>query len=303
MFGLPDDFKKMMEESRKQMEEIIGSIDQEADETAQAEQALDLFKGMLEAEGIDTEEFEAYARRAIDDAENGEPPQPIINNDTISMDRYTDILDSMGLSDEEKEQMIGLAKSVGTRFEEVDLNKLLADYSPAPRDDADRAFVEYIKEFIKVETEKVKEDTQNVTALAVFYHTYYTEEDEPRGDLHLMYTDTTDSVTMSYTANYNESSDCEEFDQDLLDEWFDARGFSFEETPEDVFEEYIFDMAVVAVSQLHEENFFEGMFGKKIPVIINSYEQYPGTAVRAAKANGKGAFDRAFYNECGIDKF
>ena len=65
---------------------------------------------------------------------------------------------------------------------------------------------------------------------------------------------------------------------------------------------HIYDLAVLAVMELHKDQFTEQRFGHKVPFIIEDYEYNQKTAIRAVKANGgKELFDKEFFSDCGFE--
>ena len=162
-----------------------------------------------------------------------------------------------------------------------------------------------MKEWIKTEAVKIKE---KVRVFAVHYHLSYSsfEDFTPTGNgPEFIYC--TEQNFFEEAEKWNMACwggfDTEAFNKEMFREWITAKRFDLKEDDEEVTER-IFDLAVIAVSELHSEEFFEKTFGRKIPVIMTDTEYYYKTAVLAAKANGREMFDEEFFSEmCGIDRW
>ena len=189
--------------------------------------------------------------------------------------------------------------------EKSSLDKLLDKYSPEPPNRADRLFIDRMKNWIKTEAAKVKED---VRVFKVYYELSFknSEDHAPTMDgpeLNYCTADEFGSAEEKWNLAFWDGY-CEEvFDREMFREWLTAKRFDVAEDDEEV-SERIFDLAVIAVSELHAEKFTENLFGKKIPFIIGALEGYYMVAVRAAKANGREMFDEEFFSDvCGVDKW
>ena len=83
--------------------------------------------------------------------------------------------------------------------------------------------------------------------------------------------------------------------------WRESQGYD-EENDGDEMIGRIYDLAALAVMDLHKEQFTEHRFGKKVPFVIEDYEYSQQTAIRAVKANGsKELFSPEFYAACGFE--
>ena len=193
----------------------------------------------------------------------------------------------------------------GMDFDEIDLDEEAEAYEPEAVDAGDRAFVTELKAWLK-DTLKDIPDT-DVCMLEIGYHLGYDENQTPGGDLWLAYNiERTDAENRGQSAerwNFaNWTDNCfRSLDDEPLTEWCESQGYDLEEDADDMTQR-IYDLAVLAVTELHRERFTEQRFGKKIPFIIEDYEYCQQTAIRAVKANGgKELFDREFFSACGFE--
>jgi phosphoglycerate kinase len=67
--------------------------------------------------------------------------------------------------------------------------------------------------------------------------------------------------------------------------WRQSQGYDEENDGDDMIAR-IYDLAAVAVMELHAEKFTEQKFGRKLPFVIGDFEYDQKTAIRAVKANG-----------------
>ncbi|MBR4200822.1 MAG: hypothetical protein IKQ91_06045 [Oscillospiraceae bacterium] len=201
-----------------------------------------------------------------------------------------------------------MSEAFGMEYDEIDLDEEVAAYDPAAEDAADRKFVAALKEFIKASAAEIPED--DVCAFEIGYHTDFTDEtlETPVYNLWLSYN--TEKTNAENEEKYGEEvwnwinwteETFRTMDDAPFAAWREAQGFD-EDNDGDEMIDRIYDLAVVAVMELHKEKFTEQRFGRKIPFVIEDYEYYQKTAIRAVKANGgKELFDKAFFAECGFE--
>ncbi len=193
----------------------------------------------------------------------------------------------------------------GMETEEIDLDEEAAEYEPETADAGDRAFVTELKAWLKDTLTDLP--AQDVCMLEIGYHLGYSEDHTPGGDLWLAYntpqTDTENRANSRERWNFtNWTDDCfRSIDEEPLTEWRESQGYDLEEDDDDMTQR-IYDLTVLAVMELHKDQFTEQRFGKKIPFIIEDFEYNQKTAIRAVKANGgKELFDAEFFSACGFE--
>ena len=209
----------------------------------------------------------------------------------------------MGGMDDLMDQMSGLFGGMG--FDEIDLDEEVEAYEPEAVDAGDRAFVIELKAWLKDALTDIT--AADVCMLEIGYHLGYSEDNVPGGDLWLAYnTAQTDAENRANSlerwnfANWTDNR-FRALDEEPLTEWLDSQGYDLEEDDDDLTQR-IYDLAVLAVAELHREKFTEQRFGKKVPFIIEDFEYNQQTAIRAVKANGeKTLFDQDFYSACGFE--
>lgn len=209
----------------------------------------------------------------------------------------------MGGMDGLMDQMSGLFGGMG--FDEIDLDEEVEAYEPEAVDAGDRAFVIELKAWLKDALTDIP--AADVCMLEIGYHLGYSEDNVPGGDLWLAYnTAQTDAENRANSlerwnfANWTDNR-FRALDEEPLTEWLDSQGYDLEEDDDDLTQR-IYDLAVLAVAELHREKFTEQRFGKKVPFIIEDFEYNQQTAIRAVKANGgKALFDQDFYSACGFE--
>ena len=209
----------------------------------------------------------------------------------------------MGGMDGLMDQMSGLFGGMG--FDEIDLDEEVETYEPEAVDAGDRAFVIELKAWLKDALTDIT--AADVCMLEIGYHLGYSEDNVPGGDLWLAYnTAQTDAENRANSierwnfANWTDNR-FRALDEEPLTEWLDSQGYDLEEDDDDLTQR-IYDLAVLAVAELHREKFTEQRFGKKVPFIIEDFEYNQQTAIRAVKANGeKALFDQEFYSACGFE--
>ena len=221
----------------------------------------------------------------------------------IMPDDVDSIMESAGGMDGILAGMGDLFGSMG--FDEIDLDEEADNYEPEAVDAGDRAFVTELKAWLKDTLTDIP--AQDVCMLEIGYHLGYSEDHTPGADLWLAYnTAQTDAENRAngaerwnfanWTDNYFRS-----IDDEPLTEWRESQGYELEEDDEDM-TRHIYDLAALAVMELHKDQFTEQRFGHKVPFIIEDYEYNQKTAIRAVKANGgKELFDPEFFADCGFE--
>ena len=197
---------------------------------------------------------------------------------------------------------------LGGEYENIDLEEEAALYDPAAEDSADREFVAAIKEWIRASAAEIPE--QDVCAFEIGYHTTFEDEapEQPVYDLWISYN--TEKTKAENIRRFGENvwnwinwtgEMFRMMDDAPFAAWRKSQGYDAENDGDEMIER-IYDLAVVAVMELHREKYTEQRFGRKLPFIIEDYEYYQKTAIRAVKANGgKELFDKDFFAECGIE--
>ncbi len=223
------------------------------------------------------------------------------------MNQSMDIFQQMGLELDAQQmaEFQNLVQMMGESIEPVDIAAQLADYQPQAEDEADEAFVQQMIVWLK-ETIAAIPDA-DVNKMRVCYHTAFDAQMKASGDLWFAYQTRaceeggTSSDSPWNFVNWKEHY-FSNFPGDAMAAWLAAKGIDLNEDDDGV-EDLIYDLAVLAVMQIHAEGVTEARFGVKIPIIIEDYEMYDRTAVRAAKANGAQLLDEEFYLECGCIPF
>ncbi|HBI85287.1 MAG TPA: hypothetical protein DDX71_03220 [Ruminococcus sp.] len=190
-------------------------------------------------------------------------------------------------------------------YEEIDLDEEVAAYDPQPEDAADRKFMAVLKEWIAQTVREIP--AQDVCMLEIGYHEAFDAEDQVHYE-----------IWLAYNTEETAAKNRERFGQEVWnwinwtdnqfrlvpDEpfaaWREAQGYD-EANDGDEMIQRIYDLAAAAVIELHKERFTEQLFGRKVPVIIEGYEYYQKTAIRAVKVNGEELFDAAFFSDCGFE--
>ena len=188
-----------------------------------------------------------------------------------------------------------------------DIDSAVSDYEPEAYDAGDRAFVTELKAWLKDTAADIPAD--GVCMLEIGYHLVFPGEgaENVTGELWLGYnTAQTDAENRANSlerwnfANWTDNR-FRALDEEPLTEWLDSQGYDLEEDDDDLTQR-IYDLAVLAVAELHREKFTEQRFGKKVPFIIEDFEYNQQTAIRAVKANGeKALFDQEFFSDCGFE--
>lgn len=191
-------------------------------------------------------------------------------------------------------------------YDEIDLDEEAAAYRPAAEDAAERAFVAALKAWCKAAIAEIP--AEDVCALNIGYHLGYADESctEPIGDVWLAYntaeTDARNRANGAEAWNFcNWTDECFRSPDDApFTAWVQAQGYDLEED-DDELKQRLYDLAAVAVAELHAEHATEARFGRKIPVIIEDYEYNQMTAIRAASINGTELLDKDFFAYCGFE--
>lgn len=194
----------------------------------------------------------------------------------------------------------------GMLYEEIDLDEEIAAYNPAAEDASDRTFVAVLKAWFQIVIAEIP--AKDVCALSIGYHLGYEDAscEVPHGDLWIAYntaeTDAKNRADGDESWNFcNWTDECfRSLDDAPFAAWYQSQGYDLEEDDDDL-KRRLYDLAAVAVMELHAAHATEAQFGRKIPVIIEDYEYNQTTAIRAAKVNGKDLFDMDFYAYCGFE--
>ena len=191
------------------------------------------------------------------------------------------------------------------------LDEAVEEYEPEAYDAGDRAFVTELKAWLKDTLTDIP--AGDVCMLAVGYRLAQQGEgaEAVTGELWLGYntaqTDAENCANGHADARWKiacwTDSRFRLLDQEPLADWYESQGYALSELDdENELIQRIYDLAVLAVTELHRERFTEQHFGKKIPFVIGDDAYDEKTAVRAVKANGgKELFDQAFFTSCGCE--
>ncbi len=216
------------------------------------------------------------------------------------MNKSMELLKQMGMNEEQMADFQDVMAMMGESIEPVDIAEELAAYSPCVSDAADGVFLQEMGTWLRGVIAEIPET--DVCKMSICYHAAYDEAMNGFGDLWFAYTTKRheDEEDMGIDSPWNFVNWKEHyiggFPAEVMAKWLQAKGLDPEEASDAVF-----DLAVLAVEQLHEEGVTEAKFGKKLPIIMTDYDWYHTTAVRAAKANGTELLDEEFYLECGCD--
>ena len=196
----------------------------------------------------------------------------------------------------------------GMGYDEIDLDEEVEAYEPEAFDSSDRAFVTELKAWLKDALTDIPAD--DVCMLEIGFHVEFTDEtlETPVYDLWLAYN--TEKTRAENRAKYGEDvwnwinwtdDHFRTLDDEPFAAWRESQGYD-EENDGDEMIDRIYDLAALAVMDLHKEQFTEHRFGKKVPFVIEDYEYSQQTAIRAVKANGsKELFGPEFYAACGFE--
>ncbi len=194
-------------------------------------------------------------------------------------------------------------------YEEIDLDEEVAAYEPEAVDAGDRAFVTELTAWLKDTISDLP--ASDVCMLEIGWHIAF-QDDRTVGELWLGYntaqTDAENTAKGLAEERWNIAhwtDNCFRlFDEEPLHAWYESQGYDLQadDLDEDELKQRIYDLVTVAVMELHREHFTEQRFGHKVPFIIEDYEYYQKTAIRAVKANGgTELFDKVFFSECGFE--
>lgn len=196
----------------------------------------------------------------------------------------------------------------GMGYDEIDLDEEVEAYEPEAFDSSDRAFVTELKAWLKDALTDIPAD--DVCMLEIGFHVEFTDEtlETPVYDLWLAYN--TEKTRAENREKYGEDvwnwinwtdDHFRTLDDEPFAAWRESQGYD-EENDGDEMIGRIYDLAALAVMDLHKEQFTEHRFGKKVPFVIEDYEYSQQTAIRAVKANGsKELFSPEFYAACGFE--
>ena len=196
----------------------------------------------------------------------------------------------------------------GMGYDEIDLDEEVEAYEPEAFDSSDRAFVTELKAWLKDALTDIPAD--DVCMLEIGFHVEFTDEtlETPVYDLWLAYN--TEKTRAENREKYGEDvwnwinwtdDHFRTLDDEPFAAWRESQGYD-EENDGDEMIDRIYDLAALAVMDLHKEQFTEHRFGKKVPFVIEDFEYNLQTAIRAVKANGsKELFSPEFYAACGFE--
>lgn len=196
----------------------------------------------------------------------------------------------------------------GMGYDEIDLDEEVEAYEPEAFDSSDRAFVTELKAWLKDALTDIPAD--DVCMLEIGFHVEFTDEtlETPVYNLWLAYN--TEKTRAENREKYDEDvwnwinwtdDHFRTLDDEPFAAWRESQGYD-EENDGDEMIDRIYDLAALAVMDLHKEQFTEHRFGKKVPFVIEDYEYSQQTAIRAVKANGsKELFGPEFYAACGFE--
>ncbi len=221
------------------------------------------------------------------------------------MNQSMDIFQQMGLELDAQQmaEFQNLVQMMGESIEPVDIAKQLAEYKPQAADAADEDFLRKMIVWLKEVVAAIPD--ADVNKMRICYHTAFDEQMHAFGDLWFAYqTRACEEEETGSDSPWNfvgwKEHYFSNFPNDAMTAWLAAKGIDLNEDDISV-EDQVYDLAVLAVMQIHAEGVTEARFGKKTPIIIEDYEMYDRTAVRAAKANGAELLDEEFYLECGCN--
>ncbi|MCQ2416602.1 MAG: hypothetical protein MJ071_02185 [Oscillospiraceae bacterium] len=222
---------------------------------------------------------------APDAAENAEnlPPKDFNPQDFLS-EVTMNLPGNMG---QKINEMLG---SLFGDDDSIDLEEETAEYQPQAEDSAERAFVTELRAWVKWCMGEMT--AKQPTALQLGY---FCIPEEPKGIIWLACrTGAADDWNVSGWADY------QQLDDDVLQAFLESQGYDLLEDEEELTER-IYDLAVVALMELRNENAMQNVFGKEIPIVVEGRTYRPKTAVRASKINQKELLDAAFMAACGIE--
>jgi hypothetical protein len=185
-----------------------------------------------------------------------------------------------------------------------DLEAEAAAYQPQPENDADRAFLAALKDWIVQSVSEIP--AQDVCMLGIGYEATFGKDDSVCYTVWLSYN--TAQTAAQNRARYgsevwnqiNWTDDCfRKLPDAPFAAWRLAQDFDEDHDGDEMITR-IYDLAAAAVIELHAAQFTEQRFGRRIPVLIADLEFDPETAVRAVRVNGAECFDAQFLADCGF---
>ena len=90
------------------------------------------------------------------------------------------------------------------------------------------------------------------------------------------------------------------YEYEHLKYWLENGNYSFEKSDRNRTRQRLADILVIAVSELHKEEYFEKKYGKKLPIVIAGFDNDgtgKQTALLSVKANGTNYFDKGFFKK------
>lgn len=225
----------------------------------------------------------------------------------IMPDDIDGMLESLGGMEGIGNMFSGMSSLFGAESGGNDLDEAVAEYEPEAYDAGDRAFVTELKAWMKDTAADIP--ASDVCMLAVEFQ-LVPQDETLWGVLRLGYntaqTDAENCANGHADKRWNIASWTDPFfrklDEEPLTDWYESQGYDLQALDdESELKARIFDLAVLAVTEMHRERFTEQHFGIKIPVLIGADTYDEKTAIRAVKANGgTELFDKAFFADCGF---
>ncbi len=221
------------------------------------------------------------------------------------MEGSMDLMRQMGLdlNPEQMAELQDLFQMMGESLEAVDIAEDLEAYHPSTADAADEVFVQQLTAWLKETITAIPE--ADVNKMRVCYHTAFDEQMHAAGDIWFAYQtrrceeEGTGSDSPWNFVNWKEHY-TSNFPAEAMETWLAAKGIDLNACDELV-DDLVYDLAVLAVMQVHAEGVTEAKFGQKLPIILEDYEMYDKTAIRAVRANGAEILDEEFFLECGCE--
>lgn len=177
-------------------------------------------------------------------------------------------------------------------FEEVDFEELLANYKPSCDDERDVSFKELLKSWLRLSLPSI--DEPGITMLGIELD----EDMDFEEGINLAYNDGSTVWDIKAWLDSNAST----FDDELFDKWYftDDGDIAHKLQNGDEDTDKVFDIIVIAVSELIRDGFIESCFGRKIPFVISNGQYDYRTALWSVRASGREAFDKTFFEACGL---
>ena len=226
----------------------------------------------------------------------------------IMPDDLDGMLESLGGMDGIGNMLGSMGSLFGAESGGNDLDEAVGEYEPEAYDAGDRAFVTELKAWLKDTAADIP--AADVCMLSIGFQPA-SQNETLSGALWLGYnTAQTDAENCAnghaderWKPAFWTDNRFRLLDEEPLTDWYESQGYDLQALDdENELIQRIYDLAVLAVTALHQEKYTEQHFGKKLPFIIGDDACGESTAVRAVRANGgKEMFDRAFFVLCGVE--